>query len=349
MYVAKIGFCRTYHSTTSFPRASTGTSDLGAAIAQGCLALSPIPARGDPATALVPAEMAEVLGPRELFPGENRSVDAHELVVEGACIAYPDPAFHVPLEARLNRYAPFPGQVHDRVHHLLRPAREDLLERLAREELVRQGGLEPVESAGAVVRRDVYLPGRVRAFDEEEFLRTLGASRGHDPNPLLRKGLDCGDHGGHPAPAADREDGLALQPEHVPVRSSDADPVSGGEGGQGVSRIAIVADGDALHRAEVGEGHGELVVSRNPDHQELARLAAEIRSEAIGHRRRRLPDDLQEGNDLDPRHGRPQSPQEPSGSPLPRGGRPFPLRLRRRRPGPARELRSRSAPRSRRP
>src|SRR5437016_9133506 len=259
MYVAKIGFCRTYHSTTSFPRASTGTSDLGAAIAQGCLALSPIPARGDPATALVPAEMAEVLGPRELFPGENRSVDAHELVVEGACIAYPDPAFHVPLEARLNRYAPFPGQVHDRVHHLLRPAREDLLERLAREELVRQGGHEPVESAGAVVRRDVYLPGRVRAFDEEEFLCILGAGRGHDPSPLLREGLDRGNHGGPPAPAADREDGLALQAEHVPVRPSDSDPVPGRERREGMGRVAVVAHRDALYGADVRQGPGKLV------------------------------------------------------------------------------------------
>src|SRR2546430_1826320 len=140
MYVAKIGFCRTYQSTTSFPRASTRASDIGAAIAQGCLALSPVPSRGDPSTALVPAEMAEVLGPRELFPGEDRSVDAHELVVEGACIANPDPA-------------------------------------------------------------------------------------------------------------ADREDGLAVEAERVPVRPSDADPVSGGEGGQGMGRIPVVADGDALHRA----------------------------------------------------------------------------------------------------
>src|SRR5438046_5744043 len=139
MYVAKIGFCRTYHSTTSFPRASTCASDIGAAIAQGCLALSPIPSRGDPATALVPAEMAEVLGFRELFPGENRSVDTHELVVEGACIADPDPAFHVPLEARLHRHAPFPGQVDDRLHHLLRPARDSLFDVIAREELVRAG------------------------------------------------------------------------------------------------------------------------------------------------------------------------------------------------------------------
>src|SRR5216117_4012379 len=47
----------------------------------------------------------------------------------------------------------------------------------------------------------------------------------------------------------------------------DADPISRGEGGQGVGRVPVVADGDALHRAEMGKGHGELVVSRNPDHQ----------------------------------------------------------------------------------
>src|SRR6266566_6522769 len=224
MYVAKIGFWRTYQSTTSFARASTCASDIGAAIARRRLALSPIASRGNPATALVPAEMAEVLGPCELFPGEDRSVDAHELVVEGACNAKPDPALHVPFDARLNRHAPFPGQADDRVHHFLRPARDDLLERLAREELVRQGRDEPVEPAGAIVRRNVYLPGRVRAFHEEELLRILGASRGHDPSPLLREGLDRGNHGGHPAPAADREDGLALQAEHVPVRPSDSDP-----------------------------------------------------------------------------------------------------------------------------
>src|SRR5436853_1285409 len=125
MYVAKIGFCRTYQSTTSFPRASTCASDIGAAIAQGCLALSPVPSRGDPATALVPAEMAEVLGPCELFPGEDRSVDAHELVVQGACIANPDPTLHVTLETRLDGDAPFSGQLHECVHHLLGLVRDD--------------------------------------------------------------------------------------------------------------------------------------------------------------------------------------------------------------------------------
>src|SRR5712691_1501309 len=155
MYVAKIGFCRTYQSTTFFPRASTFASDIGAAIAQGRLALSPIPSHGNPATALVAAKMTEVLGSRELFSGEDRSVDAHELVVEGARIADPDPALHVPFETRLDRDAPLPGEVHDRIHHLLGTARDDLLERVAREELVRQGRDEPVKAAGAVVRRDV--------------------------------------------------------------------------------------------------------------------------------------------------------------------------------------------------
>src|SRR3989440_3757270 len=249
MYVAKIGFWRTYQSTTSFARAPTCASDIGAAIARRRLALSPIASRGDTATALVPAEMAEVLGPRELFPGENRSVDAHELVVQGACIANPDPTLHVALEARLDGDAPFPGHLHDRVHHLLGPARDDLLKRFTLEKLARQGGHEPMESAGAVVRGDVHFAARVRALDEQEFLRVLGADRRYDPGALLREGFDRGDHGSHPAPAADREDGLALQAEHVAVGPADSDPVSGGEGGQGMGRIPVVADGDALHRA----------------------------------------------------------------------------------------------------
>src|SRR2546430_2211434 len=107
MYVAKIGFCRTNQSTTSFPRDSTCASDIGSPIAQGPLALSPTASHRDPATALVPAIMAEVLGPGELFSREDRSVDAHQFVVEGARVADPDAAFHVPLEARLDRDPPF--------------------------------------------------------------------------------------------------------------------------------------------------------------------------------------------------------------------------------------------------
>src|SRR2546423_1826197 len=298
MYVAKIGFWCTYQSTTSFARASTCASDIGAAIARRRLALSPIASRGDPATALVPAEMAEVLGPGELFPGEDRSVDAHELVVQGACIANPDPTLHVTLETRLDGDAPFPGHLYDRVHHLLGPARDDLLERFTLEELARQGGHEPMESARAVVRGDVHLATRVRALDEQELLRVLGADRRHDSGPLLREGLDRGDHGGHPAPAADREDGLVLQAEHVAVRPADADPVPGRERGEGMGRIPVVAHRDALQRAQVREGHGQLVISRDPDHEELARLAAGSRSEAIRHRGRRLPDNFQEGHDL---------------------------------------------------
>src|SRR2546430_2330432 len=100
MYVAKIGFCRTYQSTTSFPRDSTCASDIGAAIARRRLALSSNPSRRDAATALVPAKMAEVLGPREFLPRENRSVDTHEFVVQRAGIADPDPALHAPRETR---------------------------------------------------------------------------------------------------------------------------------------------------------------------------------------------------------------------------------------------------------
>src|SRR5438093_7707744 len=172
-YVAKIGFCRTYQSMTPFPRASTCASVIGAAIARRGLALSSDPSRWDAATALVPTKIAEVLGPCELFPREDRSVDAHEFVVERAGISDPDSAFRVTFEARLNRHGPLSGQVHDRVHHLLGPARDDLLEPVAREEFVRQCRDEAVEPAGAVVRRDVDLPGRVRPFPREEVLRLL--------------------------------------------------------------------------------------------------------------------------------------------------------------------------------
>src|SRR6267143_75429 len=328
MYVAKIGFCRTNQSTTSFPRDSTCASDIGPAIAQGPLALSPTASHRDPATALVPAIVAEVLGARELFSRENRPVDTHQFIVEGTRVADPDAAFHVPLEARLDGDAPFARELHDRIHHLLRTARDHLLARSAPEELVRPRGHEPMETAGAVVRRDVHLTARVRPFDEQEFLRVLGPDRRHDPGALVREGLDRGDHGGHAAPAADREDGLALQVEHVPVRPSDSDPVPCRESREGMGRVPVVADRDALDRSEGRQGHRKLVVSRDPHHQELARLTPEVRAEAVRHRGRSLPDDLQEGNDLDPRHARPRSPRARSGSrPLPRGG-PFPWRPR---------------------
>ena len=144
---------------------------------------------------------------------------------------------------------------------------------------------------------------------EQEFLRVLRAGRGDDPGSLLREGLDRGDHGGHPAPAADREDGLAFEPKHVSVRPADADPVARVECREDVRRVAVVADRDALHRAEVRQGHRELVIPRDPHHQELPRLAAEIRAKSVRHRRRCLSDDLEERDDLDPRHGRPRSPQ----------------------------------------
>src|SRR5436309_12868086 len=164
MYVAKIGFCRTYQSMTPFPRASTCATVNGQAMAQQGLALSSDPSRWDAATALVPTKIAEVLGPCELFPREDRSVDAHEFVVERAGIADPDSAFHVTFEARLNRHGPLSGQVPDRLHHLLGPARADLLEPVARAESVRQSPDEAVEPAGAAVRPHVDPPSRAPTF-----------------------------------------------------------------------------------------------------------------------------------------------------------------------------------------
>src|SRR5438309_11857168 len=138
MYVAMIGCWCTYRSTASFARASTCASDIGAASARRRLPLWSNRSRRDAATALVPAKMAEVLGPREFLPRENRSVDTHEFVVQGACIANPNPALHVALETRLDGDAPFPGHLHDRVHHLLGPARADRLDRFTPDALARQ-------------------------------------------------------------------------------------------------------------------------------------------------------------------------------------------------------------------
>src|SRR5947208_16290394 len=98
MYVAKIGFCRTYQSMTPFPRASTCASVIGGAIARRGLALSWCPSRWDAATALVPTKIAEVLRPCVLIPREDRSVNAHEFVVGRAGIADPDSAFHLTLK-----------------------------------------------------------------------------------------------------------------------------------------------------------------------------------------------------------------------------------------------------------
>src|SRR3989441_6462803 len=323
MYVAKIGFHSTYQSTTSLARVSTSASDIGWASRASPFSLVACASRGDPAAALVPAEVAEVLGSLELLRGEDRPVYADELVVEGTRVANPDPALHVSLEARLDRDAALPREVDDRLHHPLGAARQNLIELLPLDELLGQGRHEPFEPSGAVVRRDVDLPARVRAFDEQELVRGLRADRGDDPGALLRERLDRGDHRGHPAAPADGEDLLPLQAKHVAVRPTDADPVARVERREHVRRVPVVADRDALDRSEVRQGHRELVVPGDPDHQELTRLPAEIRAKAIRHRGVRLPHDLEERDDLDPRHGRPRSPPGRSGTRRPPGGTPF--------------------------
>src|SRR2546428_11657419 len=323
MYVAKIGFHSTYQSTTSFARASTSASGIRWASQTSAVALAGSQSAGAPPGALVPPEVAEVLGSLQLFRSEDRPVHAYELVVEGTRVADPDPALHVPLEARLDRDAELPREVDDRFHHPLGAARQDLIELLPLDELLGQGRHEPFESSGAVVRRDVDLPARVCAFDEQELVRGLRADRGHDPGALLRERLNRGDHRGHPAPSADGEDLLPLQPKHVAVRPTDADPVARVERREDVRRVPVVADRDALHRAEVRQGHRELVVPGESDNQELTRLTAEIRAKAVRHGRRRLPHDLEERDDLDPRHGRPRSPPGRSGTRRPPGRTPF--------------------------
>src|SRR2546422_8940882 len=70
----------------------------------------------------VPPPAAEVLGSRELLAPEDRAVVAHELVVERARVADPDPAFHVPLEGRLHPDPLRVGGVDDLLHHDLGPA-----------------------------------------------------------------------------------------------------------------------------------------------------------------------------------------------------------------------------------
>src|SRR5207245_7137574 len=117
MYVAKIGFHSTYQSTTSFARASTSASGIGWASQTSAFSLVACASRGDPTAALVPPEVAEVLGPLELLRGEDRPVHADELVVEGTCVADPDPALHVSLEARLDRDAELPREVDGRLPH----------------------------------------------------------------------------------------------------------------------------------------------------------------------------------------------------------------------------------------
>src|SRR3989442_4803144 len=215
MYVAKIGFHSTYQSTTSFARASTSASGIRWASQTSPFSLVACRSRGDSTAALVPAEVAEVLGPLELLRGEDRPVHAYELVVERARVADPDPALHVPFEARLDRDAELPRKVDDRLHHPFGAARQDLIELLPLDELLGQGRHEPFESSGAVVGRNVDLPARVRALDEQELVRCLRADRGHDPGALLRERLDRGDHRGHPAAPADGEELLHLQPKNI--------------------------------------------------------------------------------------------------------------------------------------
>src|SRR2546425_9564616 len=118
--------------------------------------------RRNPSAALVPPELAELVEPIELVPREDRSVHAYQAVVQRARIADADPALHVPLEARLDRNLARLRKVHDGLHHPLRAARQDLVELLAIHELLREGGHESGEAAGAVVSRDAGLPARGR-------------------------------------------------------------------------------------------------------------------------------------------------------------------------------------------
>src|SRR5256885_16958285 len=113
MYVAKIGFHSTYQSTTSFARASTSASGIRWASQPSPFSLVACRSRGDSTAALVPAEVAEVLGPLELLRSEDRPAHAYELVVEGTRAAAPDPALHVPLEAPPARDAALSGQRDD--------------------------------------------------------------------------------------------------------------------------------------------------------------------------------------------------------------------------------------------
>src|SRR5438445_3383119 len=248
MYVAKIGFHSTYQSTTSFARASTSASGIRWASQTSPFSLVACRSRGDPTAPLHPPAVAEVLDPLELRRGEDRPLHAYELVVERARVADPDPALHVSLEARLDRDAVFPREVDHRLHHPLRPARQELIELLPLDELLGQGRHEPFEPSGAVVGRNVDLPARVRAFDEQELVRGLRADRGHDPGALLRERLDRGNHRGHATAPADGEDPLPLQAKHVAVGTADADPVARVERREDVRRVPAVAAGDALHR-----------------------------------------------------------------------------------------------------
>src|SRR3989449_6709653 len=105
----------------------------------------------NPTAALVPPELAELLEALELFRREDRTVQAHELVVQRACGANPDPALHVPFDARLNRDFAFLREVHDGLHHPLAPARQDLVKLLPVDELLGKGRCESGEAAGPVV------------------------------------------------------------------------------------------------------------------------------------------------------------------------------------------------------
>src|SRR5439155_866394 len=83
-----------------------------------------------------------------LFRGEDRTIEAHELVVQRARVANADPALHVPFDARLNRDIAFLREVHDGLHHPLGPARQDLVKLLPIDELLGKGRCESGEAAG---------------------------------------------------------------------------------------------------------------------------------------------------------------------------------------------------------
>src|SRR5947208_15888395 len=107
--------------------------------------------RRNPTAALVPPELAELLEALELFRREDRTIEAHELVVQRARVADADPALHVPFDARLARDSAFLREIHNGLHHPLGPARKDLVKLLPIDELLRNGPCESGEAAGPVI------------------------------------------------------------------------------------------------------------------------------------------------------------------------------------------------------
>src|SRR2546422_4587648 len=120
-----------------------------------CFSLVAWDSHRTPTATLVPPELAELLEAVELLRREDRTVEAHELVVQRTRVANPDPALHVPFDARLNRDVAFLREIHDGLHHPLRPARQDLVKLLPIDALLPKGRCESGEAAGPVVRRDV--------------------------------------------------------------------------------------------------------------------------------------------------------------------------------------------------